>query len=864
MSSSEPTDQHPGSQASDTRHALGTVAWVIAIPASLLAVALLFTAPHYRDAAAPALIATCAWVSLIMVRRQQVRYLPHMLIACVMVAATLAVISFGSVRSAGSVLFTAVVAGAGIFVGRRALTLTVVTSILLLGALLVAENLGWLPAPQLTTGVAVWLVHATTMVVVAIMVFHIRCGLENAHEQTRQALQRRKQTEQERDRLIRRFSRMFHSSPSPMVAQSAISGVILDVNPAFERAYGYTRDQVLGRTDHFFWTDPQQRIEHARRLQRERRIIQQEIDAQRADGGLCKVMLSSELSDEEGDRLVISTLIDITEQRRVLDNLRRSEERFSKAFNFSPLNMSITRLADGSFVEVNTAEDRVQGYSPQDLAGRTSVEVGAWLTPEDRAAFVELIRHDGRVHAYDTVMRHKDGSLRQTRLWAELIEVDQEPCILSCTVDITEEKRRERQLIDMARGMSGSSAEDFFYSLTRHMAEVMDADMTSIAELLPDGRMQTLAVWRDGTLVRNYAYEPAGTPCETALHQRELSVFSSDLDKQFAHHELLVRHAFKAYVGQRLHDAHGRPAGVISVLWRRPVELHPDTWAMMSIFASRANAELLRLEREREIRALNESLEQRVFERTADLHKLNAELDSFAYSVSHDLKSPLRSIDGFTRLLMEQLEGRLRPDETDMMQRIVGATSRMSSLISDLLALARVSQGALERQTVDLSALAHEILDAEEQRQPQRKIHRKITPGLKVTCDARLTRIALENLLGNALKYSRDRDVTVVELGQGEADGLYLRDNGVGFDMAYADKLFKPFQRLHMHSSFEGTGIGLATVRRIIERHGGQISGLGNPDQGAEFRFSFGPASLLARETMPHGGNADGLKGGRT
>jgi signal transduction histidine kinase len=399
----------------------------------------------------------------------------------------------------------------------------------------------------------------------------------------------------------------------------------------------------------------------------------------------------------------------------------------------------------------------------------------------------------------------------------------------------------------MARGMSGSSAEDFFQSLTRHMAEVMDADMTSMAELLPNGSMQTLAVWRDGKPVRNYQYQPAGTPCGAALHQRELSVFSSDLDQQFAHHKPLTMGAFKAYVGQRLHSSDGQPMGVINALWRRPIELHPDTWAMMSIFASRANAEWLRLEREREIRALNESLEQRVLERTADLHKLNAELDSFAYSVSHDLKSPLRSIDGFTRLLMEQLEDRLRPDETDMMQRIVGATSRMSSLISDLLALARVSQGALERQTVDLSALAHEILDAEEQRQSQRQIHRKITPGLTVSCDARLTRIALENLLGNALKYSRERDVTVVELGQSEGDGLYLRDNGVGFDMAYADKLFKPFQRLHMHSSFEGTGIGLATVRRIIERHGGQISGWGMPGEGAEFRFSFGPGSLQAQ-----------------
>ncbi len=720
-----------------------------------------------------------------------------------------------------------------------------------------------MPEPHLEVGLAAWVVYSATIVVIAIMVFYTRRSLEKAHELTRQELQLRQQTERERDRLIRRFSRMFHGSPSPMVAQSAVSGVILDVNPAFERAYGYTRDQMLGRMDHFFWADQQHRMEHARRLLKERRIMQHEMDGLRVDGTPCKVMLSSELNDEEGDRLVISTLIDITEQQRMLDQLRRSEERFSKAFNFSPLNMTITRLADGSFIEVNNAEDRAQGYVREDLMGKTSIDSGSWLTPEDRSAFVDLLMHEGRVHAYDTVMRHKDGSLRQTRLWAELIEVDQEPCILSCTVDISEEKRRERLLIDMARGMSGSSADDFFRSVTRHMAEVMSADMTSIAELLPDGSMRTLAVWLDGQPVRNYTYLPSGTPCGAAMLQRELSVFTRDLDLQFNQHAPLVQGGFKAYVGQRLHDANGAAIGVINALWRKPIELHPDTWAMMSIFAGRANAELLRLEQEREIRALNESLEHRVQERTADLNKLNAELDSFAYSVSHDLKSPLRSIDGFTRLLLEQLEGRLQPDESAMMQRIVAATARMSTLISDLLALARVSQGALERKAVNLSALAHEILDAEQDRHPYRRMERHVEPDLHIDCDPRLTRIALENLLGNALKYSRERPITVIELGRVRADELFLRDNGVGFNMAYADKLFKPFQRLHMSSEFEGTGIGLATVRRIIERHGGHISGQGAPDKGAEFRFGFGPGSLLSASAsqahaMPTVKKADG------
>ncbi|TNF55367.1 MAG: PAS domain S-box protein, partial [Burkholderiales bacterium] len=393
MSASHSANNKDSPDLSRKRSTIGLIALVVAISTSLLSVTLFLQGPQLSDGAAPFLIAITAWACVLLVRSKRDRFVPHALIAATMVAAIIALLSFGSVRSAGSVLFTVVVAAAGIFLGSRALVATVVTGVISLGALIAAETRGWLHEPTLDVGFLVWLTHATTMTVTAIIVFHARRTLETAHEKTQQELLLRQQTEQERDRLIRRFSRMFRSSPSPMVAQSAISGVILDVNPAFERAYGYSRDQILGRTDQFFWADQQNRKEHARRLLKVRRIMQHEMDGIRADGAVCKVMLSSELSDDEDDVLAISTLIDITEQQRMVDRLRRSEERFSKAFNFSPLNMTITRLADGSFVEINDAEDRVQGFTRADLMGKTSLDAGSWLTPEDRAAFVELLMH---------------------------------------------------------------------------------------------------------------------------------------------------------------------------------------------------------------------------------------------------------------------------------------------------------------------------------------------------------------------------------------------------------------------------------------------------------------------------------------
>ncbi|MDP3205706.1 MAG: ATP-binding protein, partial [Hydrogenophaga sp.] len=343
------------------------------------------------------------------------------------------------------------------------------------------------------------------------------------------------------------------------------------------------------------------------------------------------------------------------------------------------------------------------------------------------------------------------------------------------------------------------------------------------------------------------SFDTLNTPCAETLRQKEAFVCAQGLPQGFPNARGINREGFQAYLGQVLRDADGTPIGILFAMWRKPLALSEDLQALVSIFASRANAELVRLQRDREIQRLTETLEQRVRERTADLQKLNAELDSFAYTVSHDLKSPLRAIDGFTRLLDEQLGERLSQDEREMFDRVLSSTTRMGSLISALLALARVSQASLERQTVDLSQLVQGILAEEQGRQPGRQIQCLVAEGLQAECDPQLTRIALENLLGNALKYSRDRPETVIEFGQSAAeDGqtirYFVRDNGVGFNMAYAAKLFQPFQRLHMANEFEGTGIGLATVRRIVERHGGTITACSAPGEGATFSFTLGDA----------------------
>jgi PAS domain S-box-containing protein len=829
---------------------LKTIALLIGLSATLLVPLVYLSSGNPLEVWTTGLVALIGWVAYALVRLGYTTFLPLLTVYSVLTAACLSVLAFGSVRSAGGFMFVSAVAGAGIFLGRTALIGSVVFSVAALGTLTLAESQGWLHTPQFTVGITVWIVHSAVLITVAFLVFYSRSRAEAAFKQQLQELALRKRTEQERDRSNERFVRIFRTSPSPMLAQSARSGAILDANPAFERCYGYSREQVLGRTDTFLWADQAQRARYLERLIGHRRTDQEQATSLRADGQRFEALISSEMGDDPEDRLVITTVTDITAQNEALERVRRSEERFAKAFNFSPLKMTITRLSDGTFVEVNQARDPVQGFGREQLLGKSTLATGGWLSPQERQAFVEIIQREGHVSGYETRMRHANGEVIDAKMWAERIEIDGEDCILSCFVNTSEEKRREAQLLTLTRGIAGPIGNALFSALTLHMAQAIGADMVSVGELGVDEHLRTLAVWKDGAPAGNLTVPLEGSPCAVALGHPDLCVFESGLSQQFAQHPIITSEGFQAYIGQSLCDEDGTPIGLLNAYWRQPVQLGNETRALIAIFASRANAELVRLHRDREIQRLNAGLERRVHDRTTELRKLNAELDSFSYSVSHDLKSPLRTIDGFTRLLGEQLGGRLQPEEQVLFERVLGATRRMSTLIADMLALARVSQGPLELSAVDLSAMANQILQIEQEKCPERTLRWQIAPGLTCHCDERLARIALENLLGNSVKYTSKRPDPLIELGQldGEAGGpgeLFVRDNGVGFDMAHADKLFKPFQRLHMPSEFEGTGIGLATVHRIVERHGGSICGEAEPGAGATFRFSLSEVPRL-------------------
>ncbi len=263
------------------------------------------------------------------------------------------------------------------------------------------------------------------------------------------------------------------------------------------------------------------------------------------------------------------------------------------------------------------------------------------------------------------------------------------------------------------------------------------------------------------------------------------------------------------------------------------------TAALQQEVAERARAEA-------EVRRLNAELDQRVRQRTAELERMNEELEAFSYSVSHDLRAPLRHANGFATLLQKRIGDKVDGTGAHYLKQIADACVRMATLIDDLLEFSRTSRTELRQAPLDLNSLAAETARDLEQETKGRRIEWKIHPLPSVCADAALLRQVFANLLGNAVKYTRTREIAEIVVGSESRENevvIFVRDNGVGFDMRYASKLFGVFQRLHGADQFEGTGIGLANVRRIVSRHGGRTWAESAPDQGATFFFSLPTSS---------------------
>jgi signal transduction histidine kinase len=281
------------------------------------------------------------------------------------------------------------------------------------------------------------------------------------------------------------------------------------------------------------------------------------------------------------------------------------------------------------------------------------------------------------------------------------------------------------------------------------------------------------------------------------------------------------------------------PAGALALFWRSRHRPNADELKLLQALTQAAAVAVQNLRRLAD-------LERRFRDRGRDLDAVTRELDAFSYAVSHDLRGPLRSVSGFGKLLAKDYEGCLDEAGKNFLAYVTDGTLRISGLVDALLELSRVSRSPMEKRSVDVSALAQEVVAALRRREPARRAEISIEPGLQAEADPRLLRTALESLLGNAWKFTSRRAEAHIGFGRdrGGRDAFYVRDDGAGFEMAYSDKLFTPFQRQHRQDEFEGAGVGLAMVQRIVMRHGGRVWAEAVEGEGATFFFTLedGPA----------------------
>ncbi|MEX2542763.1 MAG: ATP-binding protein [Trueperaceae bacterium] len=413
--------------------------------------------------------------------------------------------------------------------------------------------------------------------------------------------------------------------------------------------------------------------------------------------------------------------------------------------------------------------------------------------------------------------------------------------------------RAEQQAIVAELGvyaLAGADLQALMDRAVRQTSQTLKVDFCKVLELLPAGDKLLLKAgvgWQDGLVGKGTVGSDLDSQAGYTLRSKE-PIIVEDLrtETRFRGPALLVEHGVISGMSVIIYGGEGL-YGVLGTHSRQRRPFSSNDIHFIQGVANVLGAAVERRHFEDRLTAAHDDLERRVEERTGELTSANEELESFSYSVSHDLRAPLRGIEGFSQALLEDYGDKLDADGNQYLLRVRTGAQRMGNLIDDLLDLSRFSSVKVSLAEVNLSKLAAATVEDLRQREPEREIDVAIGADLTVEGDEALLRIVIANLLENAWKFTSQRHPARIEVGvicKPDGDVFYVRDNGAGFDMAHSERLFVPFQRLHGQDAFEGTGIGLATVKRIIGKHGGKIWAESEPGKGASFYFTLGRAKV--------------------
>ena len=635
-------------------------------------------------------------------------------------------------------------------------------------------------------------------------------------------IQERKEAEQAMAASETRYRRLFESAQDGILILNAETAMVIDVNPFLMAMLGYTHQQFLGKGlwELGFFDDAEANAENFVELKRKGYIRYENLPLKTADGRGIEVEFVSNVYLVNDTRVIQCNIRDVTKRRAAEAAMRASEERMRLATEASSVGIWEWNIVTNE-IHWDAEMFRIYGVAPTEdgLVPYTtwSGAVVADALREQEEALQDTVRRAGRGTREFCIHRTTDGECRSIQaVDAVRLNVQgQVEWVVGTNLDITERQRGEDALrageerfrmmanlmpqlawIGRADGYIEWYNDRFHHYTGTTPAQVAGGGWPIMHD--PEGLSAILAEWSVGIA--------AGQPFEMAFPIR-------GVDGKFR--------AFLTRV-QPIMDSAGRVT----------------QW-----FGTNTDVETLK-ETEEKIRALNASLEQRVVERTEELEAANKELETFSYSISHDLRAPLRAIDGYSQAVIEDYASQLPEEGQRYLQTVREEAQNMGQLIDDLLTFARLGRAPINKRELDTTGLVHSVLNGFKTEQQERRVDVQIGELTPCQGDAALLRQVWINLISNAFKYTRKRESAVIEIGCRSTPAgteYFVRDNGAGFDMAYAHKLFGVFQRLHLAEDYEGTGVGLALVQRIVLRHGGRIWAEAAADRGATFFFNLEP-----------------------